>query len=221
MRSLAPRISSAVIVCCAALAASAVLVQPSAASESQSRVTIFARPGVLGWNQIGRLFGTAQGAGPEDLVAIEARECGSGFFRTLLEAHVNSGGGWTTDMGAWVTTTFRASWKGFVSPGVTIRKQAGVSLVRSRTSPAFVVSVSAKRSFWRKRVEIQRRRQGALWRTIKTVVLTDSVRSTGVVSASEATFRLAAPKGTQLRAVLPSHEARPCYVRSMSRTVRA
>jgi hypothetical protein len=187
---------------------------------AQARITMFARPTVIGWNQLATLFGTAPGARGEDLVAIEAKECGSGFYRTLVEAHVNAGGGWTQQMGAWVTTSFRATWKGSVSSPVTIRKQAGVALVRSRSGPGFVVAVTAKRSFWRKRVQIQRRQAGA-WRTVKTVVLTDSAGSTGVVSASEASFRLAVPKGTSLRAVLPASQAKPCYVASMSRPVRA
>jgi hypothetical protein len=206
-----------------ALAAVALLAHGSASArpsaEAQS-VTIFARPTVLGWNDLTTLSGAARGAGPQDIVEVQARECGSGFFRTLVEAHVNAGGGWATDMGAMATTTFRAGWKGAVSPGVTVRKRAGVSLVRKRSGPAFVVAVTAKRSFWRKRVEIQRR-MGGSWRAVKTVVLSDSVRSTGVVSASEATFRLAVPRGTQLRARVPLAEAQPCYVESVSRVLRA
>jgi hypothetical protein len=206
-----------------ALVAVALLIHAPASArplaESQS-VTIFARPTVLGWNDLTTLYGAAQSAGPQDVVEVQARECGSGFFRTLVEAHVNAGGGWTTSMGAFATTTFRASWKNAVSPGVTVRKRAGVALVRKRSGPGFVVAVTAKRSFWRKRVEIQRRVGGA-WRTVKTVVLADSVRSTGVVSASEATFRLAVPRGTQLRARMPLTQARPCYVESVSRVLRA
>jgi hypothetical protein len=211
-----------VLVFALALAGVALLTHASASAEPAAEaqaVTIFARPTVLGWNQLTTLFGAARGAGGHDIVEVQARECGSGVFRTLVEAHVNAGGGWTTSMGALATTTFRAKWRGAVSSGVTIRKQAGVSLVRKRSGPGFVVAVTAKRSFWRKRVEIQRRRGGG-WRTVKTVVLTDSVRSTGVVSASEATFRLAVPKGTQLRAVVPSAQTRPCYVQSVSRVLR-
>lgn len=205
-----------------AIAASVAFLLVGAASgaDSQTRVTIFARPTVLGWNELTTLFGNAQGAGVQDVVQIEARECGSDVFRTLLEAHVSPGGGWTTDMGAWAATTFRARWRGAVSPGVTIRKQAGVALTRSRSDPGFVVAATSKRSLWRRSVEIQRR-SGSTWRTVRNVRLTDSVKSTGVVSVSEARFRLAAPKGTLLRAVLPLSGARPCYVRSVSRVVRA
>lgn len=185
----------------------------------QPRVTIFARPTVVGWAEGATLFGAASGAGSQDLVTIQVKECGSSTFRAYAEAHVNAGGGWTMPVGTIVTSTFRAVWKESSSAPVTIRQEANVSLARSRSGRAFVVGVTAKRSFWRKPVQIQRR-QGGSWRTVRTVRLTDSADSTGVVSASEATFRLPVPKGTLLRAVLPAAQARPCYIRSVSKTVR-
>jgi hypothetical protein len=191
-----------------------------AGEAQQSRVTIFARPTVVGWAEGAQLFGTARGAGPDDTVAIEVRECGSSAFRAYAEAHVMAGGGWTMPVGTAVTSTFRARWRSFTSPRVTIRQAANVLLARKRAGSGFVVSVISKRSMWRKKVEVQRRQAGS-WRTVKTVRLTDSVSSTGTVSASEATFRLAVPRRTQLRAVLPSDQARPCYVESVSRVVRA
>ena len=189
---------------------------PAAVSQS---VTIFARPTVVGWAQGAQLFGTARGAGPDDTVTIQAKECGSPSFGTYAEAHVGAGGGWSMDAGTGVTTTFRAVWRGFTSTQVTVRQAANVSLEQRRTGRGLVVGVVAKRSFWRKTVQIQRRQSGR-WRTVRTVRLTDSVRSTGSVSASEARFRLSVPAGTSLRAVLPAAQARPCYVQSVSRTVR-
>jgi hypothetical protein len=103
---------------------------------------------------------------------------------------------------------------------VTIRQGANVGLARRRSGNGFVVGVTAKRGFWRKQVEIQRRTGGS-WRTVRTIRLTDSVSSTGVVSASEATFRLPVPGGTLLRALLPLSQAKPCYVQSVSKVVRA
>jgi hypothetical protein len=103
---------------------------------------------------------------------------------------------------------------------VTIRQRASVTLARSRAGSGFVVSVISKRSLWRKKVEVQRRSGGA-WRPVRTVRLTDSVRSTGQVSASEARFRLSVPKGALLRARLSLAEATPCYLESVSRVVRA
>ena len=207
----------------AALAALAGIVSASAAEARETQrgpVTIFARPTAVAWAEGAQLFGTARGAGPDDTVAIEVRECGSRSFRPYAEAHASAGGGWVLAVGTAVTSTFRARWRDLTSTGVTIRQGASVLLAPRREGSGFVVSVIAKRSFWRKKVEIQRRQAGA-WRTVRTVTLTDSVSSTGTVSANEATFRLSVPRGTQLRAVLPSAEARPCYTKSVSRMVRA
>jgi hypothetical protein len=192
----------------------------AASTVLQARVTIFARPAVVAWAQPATVFGAAAGAGLQDVVEVQVRECGSSVFRTYAEAHVNAGGGWSIPVGTSVTSTFRAVWRRNQSPPVTIRQGASISLARSRSGGPFVVGAISKRSLWRRQVEIQRR-SGSTWRTVRKVRLTDSVRSTGLVSASEARFRLAVPKRTLLRAVLPLAEARPCYVRSVSKVVRA
>jgi hypothetical protein len=208
-----------------ALAALSLLAALAAATEastapSQARVTIFARPAVVAWAQPATVFGAAAGAGLQDVVEVQVQECGSSVFRTYAEAHVNAGGGWSMPVGTSVTSTFRAVWRRNQSPPVTIRQGASISLARSRSGGQFVVGAISKRSLWRRQVEIQRR-SGSTWRTVRMVRLTDSMRSTGLVSVSEARFRLAVPKRTLLRAVLPLAQARPCYVRSVSKVVKA
>jgi hypothetical protein len=190
-------------------------------ADSQARVTIFARPTVVAWTQTATVFGAVSGTGgPRDIVKVQVKECGSPGFRTYAEAHLNAGGGWSMPVGTSVTSTFRAVWGSTTSVPVTIRQGANVGLARRRSGTGFVVGVTATRSFWRRQVEIQRRTGGS-WRTVRTIRLTDSVSSTGVVSASEATFRLPVPGGTLLRALLPLSQAKPCYVQSVSKVVRA
>jgi hypothetical protein len=190
------------------------------ASAQQARITIFARPTVVRWAESATLYGAAPGASHDDLVTIEVRDCGSNFFRTFVELHPSPGGGWTTPAGNAITSTYRATWRNATSALVTIRQGANVGLERKRSGPGFTVSVAAKRSFWRKPVQIQRR-QGGSWRTIRTVRLTESASSTGVVSVSTADVRLAVARGTMLRAFLPAAQAKPCYVASTSRPIRA
>jgi hypothetical protein len=200
--------------------AAAVLSAPAAlGSDAQSRMTIFVRPTVIGWAESALLYGTAPGASHADVVTIQVRECGSAAFRTFVELHPSSGGGWSTPAGAAVTAAYRATFRGRTSATVTVRQRADVRLERRRSGSGFLVSVIARRSFWRKQVVIQRR-QGGRWQDLRRVVLTDSVSSTGTVSASQATVRLAVPRGTVLRAFLPETQARPCYAASTSRAVR-
>lgn len=204
------------------LLAAVVLVQPAPGAErdaSQSRVTIFARPTVIDWAESAQLYGAAPGASHDDVVTIQVRECGSSFFRTFVELHPSAGGGYSTPAGSAITATYRASWRGRTSQAVTIRQRANVGLERSRSGRGFVVAVSGKRSFWRKQVVIQRR-QGGGWQNVRRLVLADSVSSTGTVSVSQARFALAVPRGTVLRAFLPEEQARPCYVASVSKSVR-
>jgi hypothetical protein len=186
---------------------------------SQSRVTIFARPTVIDWAASAQLYGAAPGASHDDIVRIEVRECGSGFFKTFVELHPSAGGGYSTPAGSAITATYRAAWRERTSSMVTIRQRASVSLERRRAGKGFVVSVVAKRSFWRKQVLLQRR-TGRRWETIRRVRLADSVGTTGTVSASQATVRLAVPRGTVVRALLPAEQAGPCYIESVSKTVR-
>jgi len=192
----------------------------AAASDAQDgRLTIFARPNAVAWAQPATVFGTASRAAPQDVVRVEVRECGSSAFRAYAEAHVNAGGGWSMPVGTAVTSTFRARWRSATSAPVTIRQAASVQLARERAGRGFLVTAVSKRSLWRRTVEIPRR-SGGDWRTVRKVRLTDSVKSTGLVSASEARFRLSVPRGTQLRAVLAAAQAAPCYVRSVSRVIR-
>ena len=121
------------------LAAATLLVHAPAAAEhatAQARVTIFARPTVVGWAQTATLYGAAQGAQHDDVVVIESKDCGSGFFRTFVELHPAPGGGWTTPVGTGITSTFRAVWKSTTSAQVTIRQGANVALERRRSGRA-------------------------------------------------------------------------------------
>lgn len=211
------RVSLAVGVLAAALLASAPGLD---AVHAQSRMTIFVRPTVIGWAESALLYGAAPGASHDDVVTIEMRECGSATFRTFVEVHPLAGGGWSTPAGAAVTATYRATFRGRTSANVTVRQRADVRLERKRSGTGFAVSVIARRSLWRKQVVVQRR-LGAGWETIRRVRLTDSVRSTGTVSVSQAQVELAVPRGAVLRALLPADQAGPCYVESPSRTVRA
>jgi hypothetical protein len=192
----------------------------ASAASSQAGVTIFARPTTVGWAEASLLYGTAPGAGPQDVVEVEMRACGSPVWQTVVEAHALSGGGWSAPVAPGVTSTFRAVWRRSASPAVTVRQEARVTLERRRSGRGYLVTAISVRSLWRRQVEIQRH-VGRAWRTVKRVRLSDSVTSTGTVSASQANFGVRVPAGTRLRAVLPAAQAAPCYVRSVSREVKA
>lgn len=188
---------------------------------ASERVTIFARPTVHDRNQIVTLLGSAEGAGEDDIVGIEAKECGQTAFSKAYEVHAHEGGGWTLQVAPTITTSFRAVWKGTRSATIAVQDRAWVQLSRRpRTSKGFgfEVAVRSKLQFWKRHVVVQRldRRLGR-WVDVKKVVLTETGAAPGSTMVwSSAKFSTAVPRGTVVRAVFPLSQARPCYLAGYS-----
>jgi hypothetical protein len=188
---------------------------------ASERVTIFARPAVTDGTSAVDLFGSVDNGNAGETVTIQAKDCGSQFFRAVDGAETREGGGWATQYYPGISTTLRAVWKDSASTQVTIRQRARVSLSKRPSGRKFYVAAGGRRSFWRKQVLIQRR-QGGRWTTVRTIVLTETSAMGGYYASSGAgaEFTVSVPKGTLLRAVLPLSQAPPCYLGGVSRTVR-
>lgn len=187
---------------------------------ASERVTIFARPTILG-EQAVTLSGSVDNGKEGEEVTIQAKDCGRSFFRVVSGATTHQGGGWSTDYFPSITTTFRAVWNGVASAQVTVRQRAWVRLTRLPRSPRQLeVVVVAKKQFWRRSVVIERfdRRLGR-WTKVKSVVLTEQATA-GTYVWTSARFSASVPKGTLIRARLPLAEARPCYLAGVSRQLR-
>jgi hypothetical protein len=185
----------------------------AATGGAAERVTIFSRPGIL--------FGSVDSALPGEAVAIQAKNCGQRAFRVVSGTTTHVGGDWTMHFGPGINSSVRAVWRNHTSSPITIRQPAFVTLNR-RTGRRLEVFVTAQRNLWRKRVRIQRYdRRRATWTNVRWVVLTDTYARPGSpFTSTMARLVLRAPKGTLVRAVLPSSEARPCYAAGVSRAVR-
>jgi hypothetical protein len=177
---------------------------------ASERVTIFVRPTVVEALGYYTLFGSVDSGRADEVVDVEARECGSSsaFFLGVAAVRTEDGGAWSLRRFApRVTTAFRAVWNGEASAQVTVRRRAEVRLRRLGTGRRFEVFVGG-RQFWRKHVLVQRfdRRLGT-WTTVRKVVLRDQ----GTGPGASAVFTLRVSAGTRVRAVVPSSQARPCY----------
>ena len=160
------------------------------------------------------LFGSVASDKAEETVQIQGKECGphAPSYRTWgLPVYTREGGGWSATAHILATTSYRAVWRGNVSPAVTVWARPWVTLRRQSTR-RWEVRVSGYANFWRKRVQIQTQdpRVGR-WTTVRTVVLN---------SSSQVNFRMTLPRGKLLRAVLPLAQARPCYLAGFSRILR-
>lgn len=207
-----------------ALAGGAALtaVLASLAAAAAPQVTMFARPSIVGADARVTLFGSVASEKAEEIVTIQAKDCGSSAasFQGVVAARTQDGGSWSVDYSPRVTTTLRAVWGGNVSAPVTVRQRALVYLAPLAARNRFRVMVGGKVQFWRKHVLVQRfdRRLGT-WSTVKSVVLTETGGGGGGV-ATWAEFEFAVAQGALLRAVFPLSQARPCYLAGSSRLVR-
>jgi hypothetical protein len=187
---------------------------------ASERVSIFARPLVIDQVGVTTLYGAIDRRVAGEQVDIQSKECGQSFFRGVAGTTTRSDGGWSLEYGPGITSTLRAVWNGIASPPVVVRSQATIDLARRGASTKYYVSVRGKAQFWRRQVQIQRRAGGS-WRTVRTVTLTESGAPPGVGWIVTWTyFRASFPKGSQLRAVLPESQAKPCYLAGVSRMVR-
>jgi hypothetical protein len=191
---------------------------------ASERVTIAARPSILRADERTTLFGTVENGKPDELVRVQSKDCGQRFFRDVASATTRDGGGWSTELNPGINTTVRAVWNETASSQIAVR-QRPVLLLRRLPTPArrFEVSVSARTSFWRKRVAIERfdRRLGR-WVRVKSVVLTETGTSApgyGFAQTS-AKFSARVPRGALVRAVLPRSQARPCYLAGYSKLLQ-
>lgn len=192
---------------------------------ASERVTMVARPTVVGGEQKVTLFGSVDSRSANEIVTIQAKDCGSDApsFRDVAEARTREGGGWSTEFSPRINTTLRAVWSGEASAQVAVRRRAYV-LFRPAPWGRLWVSVGGKASFRGKRVLIQRfgRRLGT-WSTVKSVVLTETGAyepATGMLWSSAKFPRASLPKRALHRAVLPRSQARPCFLAGYSNTLR-
>jgi hypothetical protein len=178
------------------------------------RVTIGVRPAISSPTTVNGVivFGTIDSGRAGESVTIQAKDCGTTFFRVFAGANTEQGGTWSTNIFPSVTTRLRAVWNGETSAEVIFRQRVIIGL-QQRGSSRFRMNVGASRArFTGKPVTIQQFDQRiGQWKVAKRVRLTTDFYNY---------FTLRVPKGTQLRAVFPDALAKPCYLGATSSVIR-
>jgi hypothetical protein len=185
-----------------------------------ARVTIAAQPVDLARDRKLTLFGTIASNRAQEVVTLEARDCGQSTFREVARVPVGVGGRWSWEFFyPGITATIRASWRGSTSVPIRVRDRAFVEL-RQRDHE-FAVSVRAQTPFGGKRVLLQRLTPRG-WRTVRSAVLATAGAPPGSsYVTSTARVRGTVARGTLVRAVFPRPQARPCYLAGYSNMLRA
>ena len=185
-------------------------------------ISISARPAIAGAGDRVIVTGSI-GSGRADIdVTLEARYCDETTWRELSATRTDQGGTWYLEYVPLITQLIRAKGAGATSPEIKVQTRPTVSLGQ-RPPGMFFVFVNSQRSFWRKRVTIQRFDRGKrVWREVRKVQLTETGAPPGVgwVFTGSEKVRVKVPKGTTLRAVLPLSQTRPCYLAGYSNLLR-
>jgi hypothetical protein len=201
---------------------------------SNSTVTIGVRPSIVRFSEKPEIFGAVTNAKAGEVVTVEFKQCGL-FplqYRAFMTTETIEGGAWSLRELFFVGTrtdtsgSFRARWGDEVSREVPFKVRAFVDLRPLPRGRGFLVRAGGTQSFWRQRVRVERfDTRSRRWNLVRTVLLTESQSSRNYGGSSlivtTEPFRLAVPKGTTLRAVLPLASARPCYLAGYSKLVRA
>jgi hypothetical protein len=198
-------------------ALAAVAVTPALAGSTE--VSIGARNTVLRWGEQATLFGTVSSSEADEKVVIEVKECGQPTFRSLAWAYTQAGGSWALDMGARVSSQFRAVWGTDKSASVGVQQRPSVQVIL-RPGARSEVSVGGIYPFAGKRVSLQVfDKKARVWRHVQSVKLTD-YGAGGIYVWSSGRFRSKLPKNAQVRGVLSLAQAKPCYLAGYSGIVQ-
>jgi hypothetical protein len=197
----------------------ATVVSPALAGSSD--VTISVRNPILRWGQQATLFGSVPSTKGDEKVVVEVKECGQpgAAFRSVVWAYTQAGGGWSVDVGARVSSEYRAVWGDQRSVSVKIQQRPFLSVV-IRPGNRGEVGVQSIYPFWGKRVSIQVfDKRARVWKQVQTVKLTEQGGGGGYLWTS-GKFRPRVPRNAQIRSVLPLSQAKPCYLAGYSGIVQ-
>jgi hypothetical protein len=184
-----------------------------------SDVTISVHNSILRWGEQATLAGAISSTKPDEKVVVEVKECGQPSYRAIAWAYTHEGGAWSLDMGARVSSQFRAAWGGERSAGAAVQQRPSVNVIL-RPGTRSEVSVGAIYPFTGKRVSLQVfSRSARTWKHVQSVKLTESGAG-GIYVWSSGRFRSQVPKKAQLRAVFPLAQAKPCYLAGYSGIVQ-
>jgi hypothetical protein len=200
------------VVAVAALASTAAAAPASPEATLQgSGVTLVVQPTIIRTtSERMTIFGSVSNGEAGRKVTIQFKACGllPLQFRDAFETTTRAGGGFSLEelrpFNRGVSGVYRAVSGGEVSEEIQVRQRAAVYM-RPLARGRFEVWVGAG-VVWRRFVLLQRfeRRRG-VWITMRRIVLAESPNYTRP-------FRPRVPKGTQIRAVFPLSQARPCYL---------
>jgi hypothetical protein len=182
------------------------------------------RPLIVRWDELVIATGTIGSGQAGQLVTIQQRACDQQTWLDVGEATTTDSGNWSVDFLTRISGLLRATSGGATTDSVQLQQRPYVFFAQRRPG-RFRAGVQAQRQYWHRRMRIDRfdRARGA-WVTVKRVLITKTEGDGGGgmsdIASTTDVFRINVPKGTNLRAVLPTEVGRPCYIAGFSPILR-
>jgi hypothetical protein len=178
------------------------------------------RPLVVRWDELVNASGAIGSGQAGQLVTIQLRACDQQTWLDVAEATTRGNGSWSVDFLTRISGLLRATSGGATTDSVQFQQRPYVFFSQRRPG-RFRAGVQAQRQYWHRRMRVDRfvKSRGA-WVTVKRVLITKTEGDGGGgmsdIASTTDVFRVDVPKGTNLRAVLPTEVGRPCYIAGFS-----
>lgn len=193
-----------------------VLVPAAVAVAAATPPTLSADPLITSYTA---LFGTVPGAGANQEVLIEAKECDAPSYVLVERTRTSASGAYRVERTVALRTSFRARARGAVSAAVTVQTRPGVRF-EHEGGRRYNVWIIAYRFFDGRRGRLERfdsARQR--WVLVRRVTIRRQ-SNPGSYAQTGARFTAPARRGWLMRFVLPRDQARPCYLAGYSPLIR-
>lgn len=183
------------------------------------RVTLQIRPTAIVYSQNILLKGKIPSGRAKENVVVKAQMCHFRGAVTVRKLVTRKGGAFSFRVGPTLRTAYSVAWGKARSRQITVHVAPEVAV--NKVGPgAFSISVSAGggSTFEGKRAFLERQ-HGGKWRVIGSVKLKLTSPPTAMTAVSSGTVKAKVKRGTQLRAVFPLAQAKPCYRSGASGTI--
>jgi plastocyanin len=191
-------------------------------------LSLSASPRAVNYGSATTLSGTLSTGLANEKIDVLSQPCGETAAKVVATVTTTTNGSFTYQSQAMLNTSYQARQKptgtAITSSAVAVSVRP-VVLLRRNASHRFTAQVVAAQSFVGKAVVFQRwvaaKRK---WTTVKTVFLGNRKAASTPLAGSTVsgvTFGAKLRSRLNVRAVLPSGQAGPCYVSAKSRTIRS
>ena len=182
------------------------------------------RPLIVRWDELVNATGTIGSGQAGQLVTIQQRVCDQQTWRDVGEATTTGGGSWSVDFLTRISGLLRATSGGATTDPVQLssgRTSSSHNALQGGSGRAFRRSGSTGTGGCG---SIGSTARAGAWVKVKRVLITKTEGDGGGgmsdIASTTDRFRINVPKGTNLRAVLPTEVGRPCYIAGISAIVR-